>query len=402
MQIQTESKLKPLFLENPFDKALNALEVKNSKSQHQTKLDQMFSPKTFKERWEFVNKTAIMVGFICNYFSFVTAFALIFYLFFLSISPITGTFGAVIISLFPSLGLTISIELVKRHASSNFLQDAVQFKKIRAGMLSFLVISSLFSIGTSYYGAKELPKHFSSTGGNIHFAALYKLDSVQNIVSSQYDKEIAAQNIRIDSFELANTSSKGSIRYGALTTQEILQNELTELKREKRQALAKISAKYETDKTKALALDLAHQEAEQAKNSKNSNALALAAIICELLFFICMVGHWVYSWKSYQEIHLEHGTSNDSHLNDNRNDTIEEIEQEQPHQRTGIGFKKYNDSHLDDNRKDDNRNNLPTCKHCDKEFLPNHHKQVYCEEQCRIEAWQQRTNKTFTKKIKTQ
>lgn len=401
MQIQTESKLKPLFLENPFDTKLNALEVKNSKTQQQTKLDKMFSPKTFQERWSFVNSTAIMIGFICNYFSFVTAFALVFYLFFLSLSPITGTFAAVLISLFPSLALTVAIELVKRHVSANFLQDVIQFKKIRAGMLGFLVICSLFSIATSYFGAKELPKQLGSTGGNIHYAALYNLDSVLLVASSQYDKEIAAQSSRIDTFEIANTNSRGSIRHGALTTQEILQNELTELKKEKRQALAKISATYENDKAKALEQDLAHQEAEQAKNSKNSDALALAAIICELLFFICMIGHWVYCWKSYQEMHLEHGTANDNHLDDNRNDiVIDEVEK--PHQRTGIGFIKYDTDN--DNRKDDNRTvtNLPVCGHCSKEFLPKHHKQIYCEEQCRVQAWEERHNKKFIKKTKTQ
>lgn len=398
MKNQTvENKIQPLFLENPFDKALNALEIKNSKSQQQTKLDKMFSPKTFRDRWSFVNTTAIMIGLICNYFSFVTAFALVFYLFFLSLSPIIGTFGSVIVSLFPSLALTMSIELVKRHASANFLQDAIQFKKIRPGMLGFLAICSLFSIGTSYFGAKELPKHITIPSGNTHTKALYKVDSILNVASSQHDKEIAAQNSRIDSFEIANTNSKGSIRHGALTTQEILQNELTELRKEKRQALAKISAQYETDKAQALALDIAHQQAEQVQNSKNSDALALAAIICELLFFICMVGHWFYSWKSYQEMHLEHGDNNDSHLNDNRNENIDI--QEEPHQRTGIGFRRYDTDN--DNRKDENRT-LPTCKHCNKEFLPNHHKQVYCKEQCRVQAWEQRTDKKFIKKIKTQ
>lgn len=403
MQNQTESKLKQLFLENPFAKKLDAMEVKNSTIQQQTKLDKMFSPKTFAQRWKFIDTVAVAVGLICNYFSFVTAFAIIFYLFYLSVHPIAGAFSGAIISVFPAGFLTICIELVKRHVSANFLQDAIQFRVVSGGMFLFLTGCCGFSILVSYYGAKEIPKYLATDASQENFLSLYKLDSVTNIASSQYDKEILAQNARIDSFEFANTNSKGAVRYGALTTQEILQAELTELKKGKRQALAKIATQYEVDKKEAITLDKTKHQINQTENSKVSDTMAYAAIFCEFLFLLCMAGHWFYSWKTQQERYID---SNDTNTNDISTDDISTDDTpESPGPRTGaIGFKKYNDND-NDNRKDDNRKDsikLPVCGNCSKEFLPKHHKQIYCDSDCKEEAWELRTGKKLIKtKTKT-
>lgn len=398
MTIQTESKLKQLFLENPFAKKLDAMEVKNSTIQQQTKLDKMFSPKTFAERWKFIDTVAVAVGLICNYFSFVTAFAIIFYLFYLSVHPIAGAFGAAIISVIPASILTLLIELVKRHVSANFLQDAIQFRVVSGGMFLFLAGCCGFSILVSYYGAKEIPKYLATDASQENFLALYKLDSVTSAASSQHDKEILAQSMRIDTFEFANTNSKGSIRHGALSTQAILQAELTELKKEKRQALAKIATQYETDKKEAIALDKTQQQINQTENSKISDKMAYAAIFCEFLFLLCMAGHWFYSWKTQQERYIDSNEiHNDISIDDNRNETDTP---ESPGPRTGvIGFKKYNDND-NDNRKDDNRKDeiqLPVCGNCKSKFLPKHHKQIYCDSDCKEEAWEQRTGKKLIK-----
>ena len=41
------------------------------------------------------------------------------------------------------------------------------------------------------------------------------------------------------------------------------------------------------------------------------------------------------------------------------------------------------------------------CLHCANTYVKNHHKQKYCNGNCRILAWELRTNKTFIKgKIK--
>ena len=49
---------------------------------------------------------------------------------------------------------------------------------------------------------------------------------------------------------------------------------------------------------------------------------------------------------------------------------------------------------------DDNRSNR-ICKHCNKDFIYKHHKQIYCSDECRAEAWEKKTGKEFIKKRKS-
>lgn len=391
MNNQTESKLKPLFLENPFEKKLNELEKNNFKVQHQSKLDKMFTPKTFEERWKFCNITAILVGYICNYFSAITAFSLIFYLSYLTTFPIVGQVASVIISLVPSIAIVVAIELVKRHASDNFLQDIIQFKKCSKGMLLFLLVCSLFSIVTSYFGAKEIPQAMPSSPPS-NLLNLYSLDSLIESSTAAHEKEIATQKIRVDSFKIQNSNSKGSVRYGALAAQQILESQLTDLINDKRQSVAEIKKQYQSDKQNAISSDLAEETKSHTEVIKISNGLAIAAILCEFLFFLCMGGHWWYCWKSYEEKHIEANANTDTENNDDNRNNDNRTKDDTPHTGPRIGFRKN-----DDNRNDDNRPKLPICKHCHTEFLPNHHKQLYCSDEHRIAEWEKEKGKKLHK-----
>lgn len=390
MQKTAENKISPLFLENPFEKKLTELEKTHHQLQNETKLDRMFRPKTFEERWRFCNHIAIIVGYVCNYFSSITAFSLLFYLCFLALSPIMGSLLGIALSLLPSLVVVGAIEVVKRHTSANFLQDIIQFKKFRFGLLVFLVACCTFSIGTSFLGAKEIPKYFPAPEP-MHLNSLYNLDSTLHLAALSYDEEIRLQKVRIDSFEIANTNSKGSIRYGAIKTHGMLQEELTELNREKRAALGGIQAQYQKDKETAIAQDKEEIKANQDEKTKISSMLGVAAILCELLFFICMTGHWWFSWKAQKERYLEQPLvqntveNNDNH-NDNGNDnrqSVSEVGQQR------IGFKQQ-EIKENDNHNDNRHPQLPTCQNpnCNKQYLPRHKKQKYCCEECRKEAWQ--------------
>lgn len=63
-------------------------------------------------------------------------------------------------------------------------------------------------------------------------------------------------------------------------------------------------------------------------------------------------------------------------------------------------------ANLNDNSNNDNSNNdnnkglnsgLKTCLCCGVSFTPNHHKQVYCSDTCRLQAWSNRTGKMIKK-----
>lgn len=405
MQKTAENKISPLFLENPFEKKLNELEQTHHQTQHETKLDKMFKPKKFEERWRFCNNTAIIVGYVCNYFSSITAFSLLFYLCYLSLSPVLGSFFGGLLALLPSIIVVGAIEFVKRHTSSNFLQDIIQFKKFSFGLLAFLVACCSFSIATSFFGARELPKYFPSPEP-IHLNNLYSLDSIITLESASFDKEIKEQELRIDSFAIANTNSKGSIRYGAIKPYGNLQGELTEIKADKRAAIKGLKAQYQLDRQAAITQDEKERKASQEEQANISSMLGIAAILSELLFFLCMSGHWWFSWKAQKERYLDIASEDDTQTiikDDNHNDNSNDNRQDDPpkgNQR--IGFKQLgiNDN---DNRDDNRQDNLPTCQNpnCTETFLPRHKKQKYCKEDCRKEAWQIRNKRKLIIKSKS-
>ena len=420
MQKTAENKVSPLFLENPFEKQLNNLEQTHHQSQHETKLDKMFKPKKFEERWRFCNNVAIIVGYVCNYYSSITAFSLIFYLFFLSLSPLLGSFFGGLLALLPSIIIVGAIEFVKRHTSANFLQDLIQFKKFSFGMLAFLVACCSFSIATSFFGAKELPKHFSSPEP-IHLNSLYSLDSVINLESLSFDSEILSQVSRMDSFKRSNTNSKGSIRYGAIKPYGRLQKELTEIKTEKRSSLKELKEQYKLDKQEAITQDKTENETEQKEKANLSIMFGISAILSELLFFLCMIGHWWFSWKAQKERYLDAPEETmesvqlvtDDSSNDNR-----QIEPSKENSRIGFKQSENNeDDNSNDNRqdglptcqnKDDNSNDnrqstLPTCQNpnCRSSYMPRHKKQKFCKDDCRKEAWRIKNKKELIPKSKS-
>lgn len=63
-----------------------------------------------------------------------------------------------------------------------------------------------------------------------------------------------------------------------------------------------------------------------------------------------------------------------------------------------------NDNRSNDNRYQNDTNGtakLRECKNCGDEYIYKHHKQMYCKESCRIEAWEQRTGgKVKKRKVK--
>lgn len=401
MQKTAENKISPLFLENPFKKQLDELSQTHHEVQKETKLDKMFKPKSFEQRWRFCNRVAIIVGYVCNYFSSITALSLLFYLFYLAACPVFGSIFSIGLALIPSIIIVGAIEFVKRHTSDNFLQDVIQFKTFNFGLLLFLGACCTFSIATSFIGAKELPKHFPSSEP-LHLNSLYSLDSVLNIESLAHDNEIAIQKLRADTFKMANTNSKGSIRYGAIKPYAALEEELTALKNDKRAALKSLRAQYKVDKLEAITQDKKESETDKEEKAETSIMLGMAAIFSELLFLLCMTGHWWFSWQAQKERYIniddENTTIVTPNVDDNRNDNRQE-EHNQGNQR--IGFKQP-ETDIDDNRNDNRppHPQLPTCENpnCSKQYLPRHKKQKFCSEDCRKESWQiKKKRKLITK-----
>lgn len=52
------------------------------------------------------------------------------------------------------------------------------------------------------------------------------------------------------------------------------------------------------------------------------------------------------------------------------------------------------------NSKETAKNGIRYCKNCGKPFIPRHHKQLYCSEQCRIDYWEKKTGKKLKFKPK--
>lgn len=81
-------------------------------------------------------------------------------------------------------------------------------------------------------------------------------------------------------------------------------------------------------------------------------------------------------------------------INENRINESRINETEKNTQKTDVKGQKQSDvKETVKNSKETAKNGIRYCKNCGKPFIPRHHKQLYCSDQCRIEYWEKRTGK---------
>lgn len=88
-------------------------------------------------------------------------------------------------------------------------------------------------------------------------------------------------------------------------------------------------------------------------------------------------------------------------INENRINESRINETEKNTQKTDVKGQKQSDvKETVKNSKETVKNGIRYCKNCGKPFIPRHHKQLYCSDQCRIDYWEKRTGKKLKFKPK--
>ena len=246
-------------------------------------------------------------------------------------------------------------------------------KKENYILLAFALLLSICSIYTSVVG-----------GGN------FGIDTAKVVtVKSEFDTEIATLRTEIAAIQNRNTYKGNTYIVG------------------------KDKALLHAKETKIQALQ-AQKDNELSKvsqaNENSANTFKIGFGLFDLLFIVCTL----YVWYFMRLVALETLVSVEIPLpnltTSEKSETLEIAETAKPvnqnaipNQQNKIGFD-YDFTHLkgksaNENHNENHNENRITCLHCGIVYVKKHHKQKYCCENCRISAWELRTNtKLITKK----
>jgi hypothetical protein len=248
-------------------------------------------------------------------------------------------------------------------------------KKENYVLLAFALLLSLCSVYASIVGS-----------GNLG------IDTQKVVtVKSEFDSEIATLRTEIAAIQNRNTYKGNTYISGKdKTLLHTKETQIQALQAQKDNELSKVS---------------------QA-NENNANTFKIGFGLFDLLFLLCTL----YAWNFRRLVALETLVSVEILPNvpnlttSEKSEPLEIAESAKPinqnaipNQQNKIGFD-YDFTHLksktaNENHNENHNENRITCLHCGIVYVKKHHKQKYCCENCRIAAWELRTNtKLITKK----
>ena len=340
---------------DPFAQSKELLEQKQSDARLNQKLEKLFTPKPFSQRWKLTNRAGIVLSYLCNILSGLTAFTIISFLIFSATQPTLGTATSIVASTILSSLVVATTEAIKRQSLNNFLRNIIQFGRFSAALFCLVLLACSISILTSFYGAKQIPQAIQTTLQNS------KPDTAK--IAENYNAQIAALKKEKETYFENNKKRNDFGGYRLSSRYMGTYNEM----------IADIS-KLQESKTKALTKTTSDHTITQRKKEEDTHDLgwflAYFALVVEFIFICLMLGNWLYYWNCYKERFSS---------------------QPKPTQKTGEA---KGGNTKDENRqrtKDENRHRNRTCENCGKSYVHKHHKQKYCTDDCRKEAWKGKT-----------
>lgn len=339
---------------DPFAESKELLEQQQSDERLTQKLRILFTPKPFSQRWKQTNNAGVVLSYLCNILSGLTALTIITFLVYQGLRPTLGLIPAITASALLSVSVVAASEVIKRHSLNNFLRNLIQFKQFSFPLFAFVLSACSVSVLTSFYGAKQIPQ-LATTLSKPKNAELKTavVDLEKQITELQKEKqEYFENNKKPNNFGGYRLSSKYMSTYNNMIS------DISTLKQTKTLVLED-----------ARELALVREKTIKKENTKLSQTLGYFALGVELIFILSILGVWFYYWNSYKERLSSQPT---------------------PAQRTG---EEEGENSSDENRqgtKDENRQRNRTCENCGKSYVHKHHKQKYCTDDCRKEAWKRK------------
>ena len=295
-----------------------------------------------------------------------------------------------------SLILCALIEVLKTQIWGKTAKNYNVYKRV-----SMLGVSTLFglhvlSLVSSGYGAYIIPSQFVAPPPPV-------LDSIATKASQTVLGEaenLDAQMLGIDAqiTKLSAVLIKPNGQKSSSTAKEItnLNAQKSELQAQKKDAILRVEQMRKEQK----------EQSEKIGLETKGEVLTLqyiavgVAVLFELLYILCTLFGFYYMFRVYVDSVVSPSETNENRekvskkqnkttINDNREgENTAHSAPAQPTQPAQIGFKFY----------DTNGGLiLPKCANCETEFLPKHHKQKFCTDNCRFKNWEQKNGKALPK-----
>lgn len=323
------------------------------------RLQKKFTPKPYWKQYQVLRVVVLASSYLFNLLSAATAAALIYFF-------LVGMIGNEIASgIFTALLLGV-LEIAKRETTGRLFNGILQFSKFSAALAGAVLLLTVLSVASSYFGSKRLVTEFTPQAQQISADSLTAPLRAQLDAISTQKKQAAAQ------------TWKGKITAPALRTIERLTKQEETILAELARVQTRIDGKNDSTETE-----------HKADTTNTAGKFALFTLICELLFLLAAFYLEYYDYRSYAE-KCKRPAPAPAALD------ADILPPAPPVNRV---------YHL---RADENRiytkivqpptaDNLRTCEHCAQPYTYKHAKQRFCSEQCRINAWQQQTGRTVKK-----
>lgn len=341
---------------DPFAQSKEILEQEEADLRLNQKLEKLFTPKPFAKRWKTTNTAGIVLSYLCNILSGLTAFTIITFLIFQGFKPTLGFLPSIVAAALLSVSVTATSEVIKRHSLNNFLRNLIQFKRFSFPLFTLVLSACSLSVLASFYGARQIPQIASAQSQTQQGESSEEIRNLEEEIAKleKEKEEYFENNKKPNSFGGYRLSSKYMPTYNAMLT------DLSTLRKTKTEAEKKDGEE-----------EAKSQKQEEKNNTELSKVLGFCALGVELIFVLSILGNWLYYWNSYKER------------------LSSEPQKEQDENRP------EGENNSDENRQgteDENRQRNRTCENCGKNYTHKHHKQKYCTDDCRKEAWKERNS----------
>lgn len=349
------------------------------------RLEAKHKPKPYWKQYRVLYLAVLGASFLFHILSACTAAALIYFFLF-------GLIGSMAVSGILTLAALAALELTKRETSSKFFHTRLQFGKMSGGLLAAVLGLSIISTAASYFGAEKTVHQFAKG------PALVNADSTTQPLRAQ-----------IADIDRQMSDAKKMKWKGKITVQG--QNALAALTSAKADLLAEQTRQQKRiDGNNDTAL-------EEHKTTTNTNGQQFAAftLLSEILLILCLFYIQYYDFRSFAEYAHAHAetapkpTEQPGKPNEQPAKPAAPNVRQDPapafssngnglpkNERQPIGFAYANrdaparTQNVDTQTVNDH---LRNCEHCGTAYIYGHRRQKFCTDQCRIDAWQDRTGR---------
>ena len=319
-------------------------------------LNDKFAVKPYFIEYRPLQRVLIVVSYLIQVITVVVSFTALYVI----IAPLAGSTAAAIIS----GAILAAIEAVKRLTFAPTVKNYLQFKKVALFSLVLSVSMLCVSLWLTWNGSHD---------------TVYQLTAPPTLLSDQ--EATATDQGKVKELtrqlqDIKNTQSwKGKITASGQRSFNAIAKQLETIEN-------RISSKESTIQAKNDATTAAHQ----TKTAGNAGALRYITLILDILLFVLLAWLEYYDYRSFAEYAQSDAPTAPARIDAMRRDTksIENAPDQEPPRAIVTGF--HSSQHQGATAPD-------ICQYCHTGYTRKTTFQKYCSENCRVQAWQNRTGK---------